>query len=66
MSSGAASITEFCAAHHISRAHLYNLLKRGQGPTIMKVGKRSLVSDEAAAAWRRAMEQPANDPTVKT
>ena len=24
----------------------------------MKVGKRTLISDEAAAAWRRAMEQP--------
>lgn len=58
MSIGATSIAEFCKAHGISRAHFYNLLKRGQGPTIMKAGKRSLVSEEAAAAWRRAMEKP--------
>jgi predicted DNA-binding transcriptional regulator AlpA len=50
------SVLEFCKAHGISRAHLYNLLKRGEGPTVMKVGKRTLVSDEAAAAWRRHME----------
>jgi hypothetical protein len=59
MISGAASIAEFCSTHRISRAHLYNLLKRGQGPTVMKVGKRTLISHEAAAAWRRSMEVPA-------
>ena len=56
MNSGAASIAEFCDAHRISRAHVYNLLKRGQGPTVMKVGKRTLISDEAATAWRPAPE----------
>jgi hypothetical protein len=67
MSSGAASIAEFARSHRISRAHVYALLKRGQGPVIMKAGKRTLISDEAAAAWRRSMEQPPNDQqTVKT
>jgi hypothetical protein len=61
MNAGAASISEFCSAHRISRAHLYAILKRGQGPTVMKVGKRTLISDEAAASWRRAMEQPVTD-----
>lgn len=64
MNTGAASIAEFCSAHHISKSHLYNILKRGRGPTIMKVGKRTLISNEAAAAWRRAMEGLAiEDPT---
>ncbi len=54
--SGALSVDQFCEAHHISRAYFYTLMKRGEGPRIMKVGKRRLISVEAAAAWRRARE----------
>lgn len=46
----------FCREHGISRAHFYNMLKRGDGPAIMKVGRRTLISAEAAAEWRRRME----------
>jgi hypothetical protein len=53
---GAYSIAEFCRAHSVSRAFFYMLLKRGEGPTVMKVGKRTLVSEEAARDWRRRME----------
>lgn len=51
------SIQEFCDAHDLSRATFYRLAKEGQAPSTMKIGKRTLVSREAAAAWRRAMEQ---------
>jgi predicted DNA-binding transcriptional regulator AlpA len=60
MTIGANSIPSFCQAHGISRATFYNLMKRGEGPTVMKVGKRTLVSDEAAEAWRRRMENLAD------
>jgi hypothetical protein len=50
------SIAEFCHAHRVSKAFFYNLLKRGKGPTVMKVGTRTLVSDEAAKDWRQRME----------
>jgi len=53
------SITEFCAAHRISRATFYNLIKAGQAPRLMAVGGRRLVSKEAAEAWRRAREADA-------
>lgn len=53
----AATVDEFCHAHRISRGTFYNLLKVGQGPAVMKVGTRTLVSCEAAAAWRRLMER---------
>lgn len=53
------TVEQFCQAHAISRATFYDLLKRGAGPVIMKVGRRTLVSVEAAAAWRRQMEQNA-------
>lgn len=57
------SIPEFCAAHCISRATFYNLIKAGQAPRLMAVGGRKLVSREAAAEWRRAREADATRET---
>ena len=59
MPTAAYSILEFCRAHRFSRAHFYNLMKRGRGPVIMKAGNRTLISEEAAAASRRRMESAA-------
>ncbi len=56
MSMGAVSIPAFCKAHGISRAHFYNLRKRGLAPKTLVAGRRRLVSDESAAEWRRSME----------
>ena len=56
MHSDAYTIEEFCKSHRISRGTFYNLLKAGHGPSIMKVGSRTLVSAEAAADWRRKVE----------
>jgi predicted DNA-binding transcriptional regulator AlpA len=58
-------VNGFCREHGISRAHFYNLLKRGDGPAIMKVGRRTLISAEAAAEWRRRMEALANARTIR-
>jgi predicted DNA-binding transcriptional regulator AlpA len=55
------SIPEFCRRHGISRAHFYNLSKAGDGPAVMRVGRRTLISAEAAAEWRRRMERIARD-----
>ena len=52
----ASTVDEFCHSHRISRGTFYNLLKAGHGPSIMKVGARTLISAEAAANWRRKME----------
>lgn len=52
----ASSIDEFCAAHCLSRSMFYKLMNSGRGPRLMTVGTRKLVSDEAAAEWRRQME----------
>ena len=52
----ACSVREFCASHGISRALFYQLVRRGLGPRIMKVAGRTLISSDAAADWRRAME----------
>lgn len=56
------SIPDFCRSHGISRAHFYNLSKSGDAPTIMRVGRRTLISAEAAAEWRRRMEEDKYEP----
>jgi hypothetical protein len=50
------SVEQFCKAHSISRATFYNLAKEGKGPRLMRIGKKPLISTEAAADWRRQME----------
>jgi predicted DNA-binding transcriptional regulator AlpA len=56
MEQQAFSISQFCAAHAISRALFYLLLKDGRAPATMLVGSRRLISAEAAAAWRKKLE----------
>lgn len=53
---GAYTVSDFCAAHGVSRGMLYKLWEAGKGPRAMHVGRRRLISVEAAADWRRAME----------
>src|SRR6266850_3268951 len=55
------SIQGFCRSHGISRALFYSLWKSGDAPTVMRVGRRTLISTEAAAEWRRRMEGAARD-----
>jgi predicted DNA-binding transcriptional regulator AlpA len=50
------SVSEFSAAHGISNAMFYKLLREGQGPVTMQVGKHLRVSIEAAERWRRQRE----------
>jgi hypothetical protein len=50
-------VDTFCKRHGFSRAYLYLLWKRGDGPRFMQVGARRLISREAASDWRRQMEQ---------
>ncbi len=51
------TIIQFCEAHHISRSMYYKQVKLGQGPRVMRVGRRRLISYEAAAEWRQRMEE---------
>lgn len=53
---GTYTVRQFCDAHHIGPTFFYDLVKTGRGPRLMKVGKRTLISVEAAADWRRAQE----------
>lgn len=59
MQQQAFSVAQFCEAHGFTKVLFYKLLKEGRGPRIMKVGSRTLVSTEAAAEWRKSMEDGA-------
>jgi len=50
------TIDDFCKVYSISKSFFYKLMKDGRAPQIMKVGKRTLVSSEAAETWRKSME----------
>lgn len=54
------TIAQFCDDHNISRAFFYKLVNEGKGPRLMKVSRRTLISDEAAADWRALMEAQTN------
>ena len=56
MSVEAFSISQFCEAHGFSRALFCKLIKEGTGPRIAKVGRRTIITKEAAAAWRKQIE----------
>jgi predicted DNA-binding transcriptional regulator AlpA len=52
----ALSILEFCDAHGISEGFYYKLKKQREGPREMRLGKRTLITFESAADWRRERE----------
>lgn len=45
------SVRAFCLAHGISRSFFYRLLRRGEGPAVVKVGARTFITREAAQRW---------------
>lgn len=50
------TVESFCTAHHIARSYFYILKRRGKAPETYKLGRRTYISGEAAAAWRRRMQ----------
>lgn len=56
MQHAAFTIAEFCEAHRISKEHLHRLWRNGEGPRRMQVGRRVLITAEAAADWRKQLE----------
>ena len=50
------TVPQFCGVHNISRAFFYQLRKNGSGPQVLKLGRRTLISGEAAAEWRRRIQ----------
>src|SRR5262245_52008950 len=59
------TVPEFCEAHRISVAKYYEMKKEGWGPVEMEVGRRRLISYEAASVWRRERETTASSTTAE-
>jgi hypothetical protein len=51
------TVETFCRIFAVSRAGFYRMIQRGEGPAVLHIGKRTLISVEAADEWRRRMEQ---------
>jgi hypothetical protein len=58
----ALTIKEFCAAYRVSPAVYYRLQADGAGPLEHRVGRRVLISTEAAQRWQKAREAAARRP----
>ena len=58
------SIAQFAAAYGLSRSHVYNLFRRGEGPARFYAGRRMLLSREAVSAWVSRMEALAEAKSV--
>lgn len=59
------TVALFCALHNISKSFLYALWARGEGPERMCVGQKTLISREAAAAWRTARIETKHDRAIR-
>lgn len=53
----AQDVNTFCETYGISRSMFYKLQRQGKGPRLLKIGKRTLVTIEAAEQWQQDMEQ---------
>ena len=59
ISPAAYSILEFCQAYGLGRSTFYRLQAAGLAPRMLAVGRRRLVTCEAADEWRRRLESAA-------
>jgi predicted DNA-binding transcriptional regulator AlpA len=62
MDKDADDIPTFCHRNNLSRSALYNAWKAGRGPRIMRIGRKVLITREAAEQWRRQCEQASAQP----
>ncbi len=51
------TIEEFCEAFKVSRSTFYVFEKQGLMPRMMQVGRRRLITKEAAQEWVKRMEE---------
>lgn len=51
------SIEECALAYGLGRTTMFNLFSQGRGPRTFRVGRRVLISAEAAQEWIRSLER---------
>jgi predicted DNA-binding transcriptional regulator AlpA len=53
---GFLTVQNFCREYALSRATFYRLINNDSGPRITKIGKRTLISREAAEDWQARVD----------
>lgn len=56
----ATSIPELAASIGISRSKIYEMIANGEGPPVVKLGRRAIVLVEDAATWIAGLRRHAN------
>jgi hypothetical protein len=59
------SIDDFCRAHGICKRTFHYLQARGVGPETLQIGRRRLISEEAAREWRSRIARPLTDDEAR-
>jgi predicted DNA-binding transcriptional regulator AlpA len=59
MTKAAYSVREWCARRGCCPATFYNRLPYGEMPSIIKIGRRTIITAEADEEWRQRMERAA-------
>ncbi|MGY8682455.1 hypothetical protein Q2941_32465 [Bradyrhizobium sp. UFLA05-153] len=60
----AMSVDQFCDLNNIHRDLFYAMLRANKAPQCMLIGKRRLISFEAAEQWRRDRERETAEAAV--
>ncbi len=55
------TIAGFCAWYHLSRPYYYQLKSRGQAPRELRIGRRVLITRQAACEWEM-LRSAGSDP----
>ena len=53
------TVKQFTQTYNLSRSTIYRLWRDGRGPRVLRVGRKVLITVEAAQEWARAMEAEA-------
>lgn len=52
----ALTINDFCEAYSISRSYFYKLKEQNRAPKTFTLGRKVLISRQAAEEWQRTVE----------
>lgn len=58
------TVAEFCKAAKIARSTFYVLRREGKAPVSVKVGTRTLISQQAFADWVKELEAASANKNV--
>lgn len=58
------TIPQFCDAYHFSRVHYYTLKAQGLAPDEIRLGRRVVITQRAAAQWEDRISAMQNTPVA--